>query len=299
MKSNARIVIGILALLVILGVILLIYTKLKEDVRVVEPLEPTPIATEEPTPAYPLIRTIGSSVEGRPIEAYTFGSGETHLLFVGGIHGGYEWNSVLLAYEFIDHLGDGTTVPPELTLTVIPSLNPDGVFKVIGKEGRFALADVPVGADTTVGRFNANGIDLNRNFACKWQPESSWRGKTVSAGTEAFSEPEAKALRDLVAEIAPAAVVFWHSKANAVYASECTEGILPGTRTLMDTYASAASYPAIDTFDAYPVTGDAEGWLASIGIPAITVELSSHESLEFERNLLGFTALLEHYKTAK
>ncbi len=299
MNGNARIVVGILALLVILGVALLIYTKLKEDVSVTPPPTPEPVVTEEPTPSYPLIRTIGSSVEGRPIEAYTYGTGGTHLLFIGGIHGGYEWNSVLLAYEFIDHLGDGTTVPPELTLTVIPSLNPDGVFKVVGKEGRFARADVPTGTDTSVGRFNANGIDLNRNFACKWQPESSWRGKTVSAGTEAFSEPEAKALRDLVTEIAPAAVVFWHSKANAVYASECTEGILPGTRTLMDTYATAASYPAVDTFDAYPVTGDAEGWLASIGIPAITVELSSHESIEFERNLLGFSALLEHYKTAK
>ena len=46
---------------------------------------------------------IGTSVEGRTIDAYTYGDGDTNLLFVGGIHGGYEWNSVLLAYEMMDH----------------------------------------------------------------------------------------------------------------------------------------------------------------------------------------------------
>ena len=248
----------------------------------------------------PRVMTIGSSVHGRPIETYTYGTGETNLLFVGGVHGGYEWNSVLLAYWIIDHLtGDPTIVPPDLTITIIPSLNPDGVFKVIQKEGRFEATDVPSGANTALGRFNANGVDLNRNFDCKWQPKSMWRGTEVSAGTKAFSEPESAVFRDVVAQIKPEAVVFWHSKANAVYASECQGGILPGTRTLMNTYATASGYKPIDTFDAYPVTGDAEGWLASIGIPAVTVELATHESIEWDQNLAGFTALIKHYSTPK
>ena len=184
-------------------------------------------------------------------------------------------------------------VPDTMTLSVIPSANPDGTFAVIGKEGRFAIGDVP--ADEGVvgtGRFNAHDVDLNRNFDCKWQPESTWRSKTVSAGTEPFSEPESLALRDYVATYTPTAVIFWHSQANAVYASECEDGILPKTLALMSAYATAADYAAVSTFDAYPVTGDAEGWLASIGIPAITVELSSHDSVEWQRNLAGITALL-------
>jgi hypothetical protein len=122
-----------------------------------------------------------------------------------------------------------------------------------------------------------------------------WRGNVVSAGTAAFSEPEARAIRDFVVEHDPVAVVFWHSQANAVYASECEAGILSGTRTLMNTYARAAGYPAIDSFDAYEITGDAEGWLASIGIPAITVELATHETIEWERNLAGIKALFSLY----
>lgn len=253
------------------------------------------IEEKEPEPASS--RVIGRSVEGRDIEVYTFGSGDTHLLFVGGIHGGYEWNSVLLAYRFIDHLkADPAAVPEGLRISIIPSANPDGLFEVIGQAGRFTLEDVPADeGEPPTGRFNANEVDLNRNFDCQWQPESTWRGQSVSAGDEPFSEPEAQAIRDLVEADRPDAAVFWHSQSNAVYASECEDGILPETLEVMNTYAEAAGYPSVESFDHYPITGDAEGWLASLDIPAVTVELSTHETVEWEKNLAGFQAVVEMY----
>lgn len=254
----------------------------------VAPVVPEPVVEVPAASA----RTIGTSVEGRAIDAYTFGTGDTHLLLVGGIHGGYEWNSVVLAHEFIKHFtASPELIPSHLRVSIIPSLNPDGVSKVTGLEGVFAQTDVSELVPAAEGRFNANAVDLNRNFDCKWQPESTWRGNVVSAGTAPFSEPEAHALRDFVLAEQPEAVVFWHSQANAVYASECENGILPLTRTIMSAYAGAAGYASVDVFDAYPVTGDAEGWLASIGIPAITVELSSHSTVEWEKNLAGTQAL--------
>ncbi len=256
-----------------------------------------PVATT--TPVRETKRVVGTSVEGRSIESYRYGTGDTRVLFVGGIHGGYEWNSTLLAYQFIDYIeANPGVIPANVTVEIIPTANPDGLFRVLKKEGRFALADVPADEGPLgTGRFNANSVDLNRNFACKWQPTSMWRGNVVSAGTTAFSEPEAAAVRDFVLEKTPAAVVFWHSQSNAVYASECENGILAGTRTLMNTYATASGYPAVDVFGAYPVTGDAEGWLASIGIPAVTVELSTHKTIEWEKNLAGFVALMKLYGT--
>jgi Zinc carboxypeptidase len=242
---------------------------------------------------------VGTSVEGREIESYTYGNGEDHLLFVGGVHGGYEWNSVLLAYQAMDYFkANIDTIPQNLTITIIPSLNPDGVFKVVGKEGRFAQIDIPKTKQPVgTGRFNAHGVDLNRNFDCKWKPESMWRGQKVSAGEAAFSEPEAQALRDVVLKNKSSlkAVVFWHSQANAVYASECTAGILPVTLDVMNAYAQAGSYKAIKTFDAYEVTGDAEGWLASINIPAITVELKTHETVEWPQNLASIKSLITYF----
>lgn len=275
--------------LVILGVGAFILASLRDA-----PPEPVP---EEPIISGPVHEVIGISVEGREIGAYTYGDGETHLAFVGGVHGGYEWNSVFLAYRFMDYLDDNLeAIPDALTLTVIPSLNPDGVFTVAEKEGRFAMGDISTNESVLAsGRFNANEVDLNRNFDCKWEPKSTWRSREVSGGSGPFSEPETAAFRDFVVENDLDAAIFWHSQSNAVYASACEEGILPETLDIMDAYSQASGYPAIESFDSYSVTGAADDWLASVGIPAITVELSTHEDVEWEQNLAGVEALFEYY----
>ncbi len=284
---------GTLLLFVALGVIIFFFIP-KE---VPEPIIETQVEEiiEEPK-TFLSQEVVGTSVEGRDIEAYRFGNGETHLLFVGGIHGGYEWNSVVLAYDFIDYFtANQDVVPDNITVSIIPNANPDGVFKVTGLEGVIELEQVVENVEASLGRFNANGVDLNRNFDCKWAPESMWRGNVVGAGTEAFSEPEAQTIRDYVLSRKPKMVVFWHSQSDAVYASECEDGILPETLTIMNLYSNASGYKAIDSFDAYSITGDAEGWLASIGIPAVTVELATHETIEWEKNLAGVSTLLTHY----
>ncbi len=259
--------------------------------------EPVPVVEE---PLYPTTQTIGTSVEGRAITAYSYGNGPHKLVFVGGIHGGYEWNSVYLAYDLMDYLkANPIAVPNTETITVIPNMNPDGVFKVTGVEGRFTVENVSDDTATlAAGRFNAHEVDLNRNFDCHWQPTGTWQSRTVSAGTAAFSEPEAKAMHDYLLSVRPDAAVFWHSQSNAVYASDCGAGISTSTATLVNTYATASGYPKANTFTAYPVTGDVTDWLASVGIPAISVELSTHMSAEWVKNLAGINALIHLFDTS-
>lgn len=285
--KNKRLAIALATIFLVVGTFIFFLFQ-KDDAIVLDPV------VEIVNPKYEII---GQSVEGRKIEAVTFGVGEDHLLFVGGIHGGYEWNSILLAYKIIDFLEENKeTIPENLTISIVPNANPDGLFKVIQKEGRFTSSDIATDSDTAPGRFNANGVDLNRNFPCKWSPVGTWRGKVVSTGSYAFSEPEARVIRDFVLEKKPVGVVFWHSQAKAVYASACEGGILPMTLDLMNTYAQASGYNPVKTFDSYAVNGAVEDWLASIGIPAITVELENHTDLDLEQNLAGFKALLEYYK---
>ncbi len=196
----------------------------------------------------------------------------------------------------MDYLAENPgAIPAGVSVVIVTNANPDATAPLIGDDGRFDDGDIFDSAPQAALRFNANGVDLNRNFDCKWQPEASWRGSKVSAGSAAFSEPEARAIRDLALELRPAVAVFWHSQANAVYASECEAGILPETLAAMRAYAAASGYAPVESFDAYPVTGDAEGWLASVGIPALTVELSSHSAVEWEQNLAGIKALLARY----
>jgi len=295
MTNKTKFLVGTIFLLLVAGILLISLTGEKE-VQVVLEQETEAVVETAPTTT---VSTIGTSVQGRTIESHVIGSGENNLLFVGGVHGGYEWNSILLAYEIIEYFDENPDeIPDNTKVHIIPNLNPDGLFIATGLEGRFVATDISSNQMHTTGegRFNANDVDLNRNFACKWAPESSWRGKTVSAGTSAFSEPEAVALKDYVAKIKPQVAVFWHSQANNVYASECESGVLPETLTVMNAYALAGDYGAVPVFDAYPITGDAEGWLASINIPAVTVELEGRTSTEFSRNLAGTKTILEMYR---
>lgn len=229
--------------------------------------------------------------------AYHFGEGSQELVFVGGIHGGYEWNTVLVAYELADYLkANPDVIPKNVKVTVIPTLNPDGLNKVIGKDGRFMAADVNSSQTVQVsGRFNANTVDLNRNFDCEWKKEGKWQNKTVSGGDKAFSEPESQAMKNYIEANNPDGVVVWYSAAGGVYASNCHEGVLPGTTKMMNTFAKASGYPAHNDFNFYEITGDMVNWLASKKIPAISVLLTNHTDTEWSKNKAGVEALLKQF----
>lgn len=242
------------------------------------------------------VTVIGTSREGRPIESYRFGSGPAPLIFVGGMHGGYEWNTILLAYEAIDYFtANPTAVPESISLYIVPSANPDGQYLVTNKVGRFTAADVTT-SNTFPGRFNSIGVDLNRNWDCFWSEEAYWRDQPINPGTGPFSEPESQALRDYFLEILPRAVIFWHSAANGTFAAACPDLFEPSW-VLAELYGIDAGYPAYEAFSAYEITGDAGDWLSTIGIPSITVELRNRQDTEWEKNLPGMQAVLRFYDT--
>lgn len=236
----------------------------------------------------------GSSTKGHQLTGYTYGSGEQTLVFVGGIHGGYEWNTTLLAEQLREHLRTHPQfIPEDIRVVIIPSANPDGLDLVVDDITRFTADEIAT--NTIPARFNARGVDLNRNFDCQHEPEALWRTTEVDAGAEPFSEIESLALANYLEIIEPTVVIFWHSAAAGVYESHCGEKQHPDTNTIAAIYADAANYPHYETFDNYPVTGDASDWLATVDIPAITVELSTHDSTEWAKNLAGFTAVVGHY----
>jgi len=252
----------------------------------------TAVATEEIV--HYVVGTIGDSSRGFPLSTYQFKDGPQHIVIVGGIHGGYEWNTILLAYELISYFQDHpAAVPDTITLTFIPSANPDGQELVTGKTGPFTLADLA--QDTIPGRFNGNGVDLNRNWDCNWLPEATWRGRLVSGGEAVFSEPETIVLRDFLLQHQPEAVIFLHSAANGVFASGCPQTD-QASMDLARIYAEAAGYAAYERFSSYEVTGDAGDWLTTQGITSISIELKNHENLDLEKNLGGMLAVLKQYE---
>lgn len=241
---------------------------------------------------------LGNSTGGRPIEVYSFGNGPGHVVFIGSIHGGYEWNTTILAYEAIDYYNDNPSlIPTTLTLHIIPTANPDGIYWVTGKVGRFTAADIP-SADPLAalpGRFNAHNVDLNRNWDCNWAAQALWRDQTVSGGSAPFSEIENQIVRDFVIQPNVLAVIFWHSAANLVAPGQCGDTEHIPSVQLAEVYGQAADYP-IQEFAAYEITGDASDWLSAQGIPSIAVELLDHIDTQWLKNRVGIQAVLNYYK---
>ncbi len=240
---------------------------------------------------------IGKSALSEDIVAYHFGTGTKEILFIGGIHGGYEWNTSLLAYEAMNYLKEiSSTIPTDIKVTVIPVLNPDGLSKVVGTSYKFNKTDVSTSESVVIsGRFNGNNVDLNRNFDCDWQASAKWQNKSVSGGESVFSEPEAQAVKGYIEKNKPIAVIVWYSAAGGVYSSSCHNGILSETKVLTNTYAKASGYPAYEEFNFYEITGDMVNWLAKEKIPAISVLLTSHDDIEWSKNKAGIDSILKYY----
>jgi predicted deacylase len=218
-------------------------------------------------------------VEGRPLQVYTFGQGEQERMIVAGIHGGDEWNTITLANQLLRHLDQNRDIVPEdVTLYILPSLNPDGEARAHNK----------------YGRLNHNGVDLNRNFPVNWLQDwdraGCWNSLPTSGGTEPGSEAETQAVMSFIGSHNIQALISYHSAALGIF-----PGGLPwdeDSTRLAQSIAEVTSYrfPPIDTGCTY--SGTLADYAVSSGIAAVDLELTNHFDTDFEQNLQALDVLL-------
>lgn len=215
----------------------------------------------------------GQSAEGQTLRAYRLGTGPHVIFLVGGIHAGFEANTVELVEEMYSYYQQyPEDVLSDVTLLLIPSLNPDGL-----RHGRVIR-----------GRFNGNEVDLNRNWGCGWSEDAVNGQGPVNPGPGPFSEPETIALGGLIQQVKPRVVLFYHAAANGLFAGMC-DGF--DSHALAEIYGEASGYPYGEAFSDYEVTGTGPAWVASQGIQALDVELATSSGIELERNLRGVMAV--------
>ncbi len=156
-------------------------------------------------------RVIGTSIEGRPIRAFTICGGDPATLPAIYVNTGAharEWIGPATIAFVADALVNGHGADPRITTLVdglcwhiVPLANPDGyehtwsVNRLWRKTRR----------DNGDGTF---GVDWNRNFAAGWGgPGSSGAtNNDTYRGTAPFSEPETQATRDDVLSLPNVAV---------------------------------------------------------------------------------------------
>jgi beta-N-acetylhexosaminidase len=125
---------------------------------------------------------LGHSVEGRPIDAQRIGplDAPVKLMIVGSVHGNEPAGKAVIARLRRSHPPRGTA------LWLIEDANPDG-----------AAADQ---------RWNAHGVDLNRNFPYRWQPQDG----VYESGLAPASEPETQAIQRFVERVRPRVTIWYH-----------------------------------------------------------------------------------------
>jgi len=254
---------------------------LPSPTQIIEEQE-TATPTSTPLPVLPEGEPyqIGVSVGGRPLEVYRFGSGEHVRMIAAGIHGGYEWNTVALAYELIAHIqANPAAVPSDTTLYILPAINVDGYERVHGVDGRA----------------NDNNIDLNRNWLANWKPDwnhsGCWQMAPIEAGPHPHSEPEVQAVASFILSYTPEALISYHSAALGIFAGgQPTD---TASLDLAQTLAEVSTYPFPPFGSSCEVTGMFVNWAVGLGIAAVDVELTNHHDTDFAMNLKVMEAFLK------
>jgi hypothetical protein len=128
---------------------------------------------------------VGVSTRGRPIRAFILGSGRPRILVVGCIHGSERAGSVV-ATRLLH-----ARPPRRGSITIVQDLNPDGY--------------------AAKRRYNARGVDLNRNFPGTWRP-------IATAGSRPASEVETRLAMTLIRGLRPDVTIWFHQPQGLVRA---------------------------------------------------------------------------------
>ena len=182
-------------------------------------------------------RIVGKSVENRPIECTVLGEGRDVTFILAAIHGS-EPAGIPLVRRLAQYLQQYPHLLQERKVVLLPVANPDGVAHN--------------------SRYNARGVDLNRNFS------TTNRLNSRRFGCTALSEPEARVIEQLLRQYAPDRIVSIHQPLA------CIDYDGPG-KTLARHLAEYCNLPLIKL-------GPKPGSLGSyarvtLRIPIITLEL--------------------------
>jgi N-acetylmuramoyl-L-alanine amidase len=144
-----------------------------------------------PAQATPAEAVIGRSAEGRPIRALRVGSprARVKVMVVGAVHGNEPAGKAVVARLRRARPPRGTA------LWLIDEANPDG--------------------SAAGTRHNANGVDLNRNFPYRWQPQDG----VYESGPGPASEPETQAIQRFVERERPRVTIWYHQALRMVVKS--------------------------------------------------------------------------------
>ncbi|MEM7117605.1 MAG: DUF4157 domain-containing protein [Chloroflexota bacterium] len=171
-------------------------------------------------------------------------------------------------------------IPTSVRLSIIPNLNPDA----------------------SVGRQNPNGVDLNRNWSCRWTGDARIGVQPVSGGSKAHSESETMALKEYLNGLELQAVLVWdrvndNAYSNLVSPGRCTASEADKSNQLAKIYAAEIeAYTDEQADKASSLTGDiTDSIRADYKIPSVFVLLGNGSRESFNDHLPAMLEVMKAY----
>ena len=247
----------------------------------------------ESQPEIAELHEIGRSLENRPIWALRIGErrGSEHKLLFMGCHHAREWISVEVAYLLAEHLVKNASQAPAMgwlqrgEIWVAPMVNPDG-HEYSRTQDRLWRKNRRPNADGSIG------VDPNRNYGYMWgtldvNTSSHVPSDETYVGPRAFSEPETRAVRNLVARELVKGVITYHSYSQLILypwgytdqpikdaADRATHIKLAERMQQLIHGVHGSTYRPQQSSQLYPTAGDTTDWTyGEYGIPSFTIEL--------------------------
>ena len=237
------------------------------------------------------VHEIGRSVENRPILALRLGerTGSAVKMAFLGCHHAREWLAVEIPYRLAEFLlAESTTEPVKTWLStseiwVAPMVNPDG-------HEHSQTTDRLWRKNRRRNRDGSIGVDPNRNYGYMWgtldvNTSSHVPSDETYVGPRAFSEPETRAIRDLIGRELPSGIITYHSysqlllypwgyTADPIAEDPSKMAVLANRMATKIAAVHGVNYVAQQSSQLYPTAGDTTDWTYGVyGIPSFTIEL--------------------------
>lgn len=267
-------------------------------------------ALEEMYPQLIEVSSIGQSVEERELTLIRMGTGKTKLLLVGAHHA-REYISTTFLMNMIDKYmyaaaTDGADIKKllsEVTVYIVPMLNPDGVNLVIN--GRQSAKDEEAVACMTMlkdtyaeWKANINGVDLNRQYPCHWEEKACTvfgPSSEMYKGETNATEPEVKAMISLCEANDFVLAASFHTKGEVIFwADSGTFDLVDGADQIASALSASTGYEMLPpSQDPAAYGAGFENWFRqAFEKPGFCIELTPVDGTSVPHDDADFDALV-------
>ena len=256
---------------------------------------------DELVKAYPFLHSevLTQTQFGRTVRTLVLGDGPRQVLFTAAHHAN-EWITATLLLKFAEELAramaeggkiwgvSAATIRRQVTVHLVPMVNPDGVDLVTGAIGpgseqyeralgfsqNYPSIPFPGG-----WKANLNGVDLNLQYPAGWLQAREIKfsqgfnrpAPRDYVGRAPLSQKEALSLARYTEEVDPELVLAYHTQGKAIY-WQFRDYRVSGAKALAEEFARVSGYSVENTPYESSFAGYKDWFIQNFRRPGFTIE---------------------------